>query len=148
MHMLYRSVRFIHGEFRKAHQPGLQGQVDVMCAFHLRSLIAKVWMWHGQQHDREASTATVSQIPLFSAGTGREGPGGWQEWELFYYEKLPNYAVRELCVAHSRAYTALIRISLLILRREIARQLSQLLRNSHIEFVCQLQAYPLESKTK
>lgn len=51
-------------------------------------------------------------------------------------------------MAHSGAYTALIRIPLLILRREIARQLSQLPRHSHIEFVCQLKAYPLEMKTE
>lgn len=51
-------------------------------------------------------------------------------------------------MAHSGAYTALIRIPLLILRREIARQLSLLPRHSHIEFVCQLKAYPLEMKTE
>lgn len=51
-------------------------------------------------------------------------------------------------MAHSRAYTALIRIPLLILRREIAVQLSLLPHHSHIEFVCQLKAYPLEMKTE
>lgn len=51
-------------------------------------------------------------------------------------------------MAHSRAYTALIRIPLLILRREIAMKLSQLPRHSHIEFVCQRKAYPLEMKTE
>lgn len=51
-------------------------------------------------------------------------------------------------MAHSGAYTALTRIPLLILRRETAMQLSQLPRHSHIEFVCQLKAYPLEMKTE
>lgn len=50
-------------------------------------------------------------------------------------------------MAHSGAYTALIRIPLLILR-EIAMQLSQLPRHSHIEYVCQLKAHPLERKTE
>lgn len=77
-----------------------------------------------------------------------EGYQCWQEWGLFYYGELPNYAVREPCVAHSRAYTALIRIPLLILRREIPMKLSQLPRHSHIKFVCQLKAYPLEMKTE
>lgn len=51
-------------------------------------------------------------------------------------------------MAHSGAYTAPIRIPLLILRREIAVQLSQLPHHSHIEFVCQLKADPLEMKTE
>lgn len=46
------------------------------------------------------------------------------------------------------AYTALRRIPLLILKREAAMQLSQLPRHSHIEYVCQLTAYPLEMQTE
>lgn len=78
-----------------------------------------------------------------------EGRRLWQAGRLFYCGELPDYAVREGCVWHiPEAYTALRRIPLLILKREAAMQLSQLPRHSHIEYVCQLTAYPLEMQTE
>jgi hypothetical protein len=55
---------------------------------------------------------------------------------------------REWCMAHSQAYTPLIRIPLLILKSQAASQLSRLPHRSHMAFVCQLKAYPLERKTE
>ena len=111
--------------------------------------MARVWILCWQRHSRtRRNLRSNCQSAASQRRSRRRWCQFWQEWGLFYYEELPNYAIIKPHVAHSRASTALRRIPLLILRRERATRLSQLPHHSHIEFVCQLKAYPLEMKTE